>query len=426
MTIGAEILLILLLLLANGLFAMSEIALVSSRRARLQQRADAGDAGARRALQLAAAPSRFLSTVQVGITLVGIFAGAFGGATLAGQLAALLAQMPALAPYAEEIGLVIVVGAITYASLIIGELVPKRVALAHPERIAALMARPMTLLSRAASPLVTALEASSNAVLAVLRAPPAADATITQDEITLLIRQAAQDGVLLPSEQDILERAFRLADYRASSVMTPRPDIVWLDLADTPERIREKTARGRHARYPVADGSLDRVVGIVDVRDLWTAAGRGEALQLAPHLRKPLVVPETTTLLALIEQFRSSGLHIALLLDEYGGVEGLVTINDILEALVGALPAAGEQPAIVARADGSMLVDGAATLDELRTALGVEESAWEGDYNTVGGLVLTAFGRIPAAGQRVTLPGLLVEVVDMDGHRVDKVLVTRQ
>jgi putative hemolysin len=425
MHLTLEIVLILVLLVANGVFAMSEIALVSSRRTRLQRRAEAGDAGAARALALAQDPSRFLSTVQIGITLVGIFAGAFGGATIAGQLAELLSAVPYVQAYSQEIALAIVVGAITFFSLVIGELVPKRVALSNPERIAAAVARPMSALSRVASPAVTALEVASDAVLALFRVKPTAEPAVTQDEIALLIRQATKTGVLHPTEQEIVERVFRLADYRVSAVMTPRRDMIWLDVTDPLEVVRAKTSDRPHSRYPVAEGTLDRIVGVVDIRELWAAGG--ERFELRKHLDTPLFVPETTGVLRLLEQFRESGIHVAIVLDEYGSAAGLVTPTDVLEGLVGELPDVDEAPGIARREDGSVLVDGSTSVEQLLDELGVtERTRWtEGDYHTVGGLVTTELGHIPKAGERLRLGRYALEVLDMDGHRVDKVLVSQ-
>jgi putative hemolysin len=424
MRLTLEIALIFALLVANGVFAMSEIAVVSSRRTRLQRRAEEGDAGARRALALAQDPSRFLSTVQIGITLVGIFAGAFGGATIAGELAQLLSGVPYLSAYREQIALALVVGTITFFSLVIGELVPKRVALANPERIAAAVAGPMEALSRFTSPAVTALEVASNAVLALFRVKPTAEPAVTQEEIALLVRQATKTGVLHPTEQEIVERVFRLADYRVDAVMTPRHDVVWLDAGDPPDVVRAKTSERALSRYPVAEGTLDRILGVVDIRELW-AAGAGP-FDLREHLHSPLFVPETMAVLRLVEQFRESGIHVAIVLDEYGSTAGLVTPTDVLEGLVGELPDEDEPPGIVRRENGSLLVDGSTAVAELLDELGVTDRArWtEGDYHTVGGLVTTELGHIPKAGERLRLAEHAIEVLDMDGHRVDKVLVS--
>lgn len=428
--LGAEVLLIFLLLLVNGVFAMSEIAVVSSRKARLQQRAETGDPGARRALELAENPNRFLSTVQVGITLVGILAGAFGGATIASQVAVYVRRIPSLAPYSEGISLGLVVLVITYLSLVIGELVPKRIALNHPERIAAAVAGPMNLLSRVSAPLVALLSVSTEAVLRLLRVRRTEEPPVTEEEIAMLLEQGTQAGIFEEAEQDIVERVFWLGDQRVASLMTPRRKVVWVDVEAPPEEYRETMARHRYSRFLVCDGSLDRVLGMVEVKDLWARTLEGEPVDdLRAVLRKPLFVPESTRALRVLAMFRESGTHLALVVDEYGGVEGLVTLNDVLEEIVGDLARAGAPaaPAVVQREDGSWLVDGSLQTDEFREAVGLPERRDEDreEYRTVGGFVLTHLGRIPVAGDKFVTEGLEVEVVDMDGHRVDKVLVSR-
>lgn len=427
--VGTEIVLVLLLLLVNGVFAMSEIAVVSARKARLQQRAEGGNAGARRALELAENPNRFLATVQVGITMVGILAGAFGGATIAEPFAEHLRGYPALAPYAEGLALGVVVLAITYLSLIVGELVPKRIGLNHPEGIAAAVAGPMHLLSRASAPLVALLTVSTDAVLRVLRIRRADEPPVTEAEIAMLLEQGTQAGVFEEAEQDIVERVFWLGDQRVASLMTPRRSAVWLDVDDPPAASRATMARHRFSRFLVCEGSLDRVLGMVEVKDLWAHALAGEPTDdLRGLLRTPLFVPESTRALRLLELFRESGTHLAVVVDEYGGVEGLVTLNDVLEEIVGDLARAGgpAHPGVVRRDDGSLLVDGALLMDELRETAGLAERRTEDreEFRTVAGFVLTRLGRIPAPGDRFEAEGFLVEVVDMDGHRVDKVLMS--
>jgi putative hemolysin len=428
--VGTEIVLVLLLLVVNGVFAMSEIAVVSSRKARLQQRAEAGDPGARRALELAENPNRFLSTVQVGITMVGVLAGAFGGATIAAPFAEYLRGYAAVAPYAEAVALGLVVLAITYLSLIVGELVPKRIGLNHPERIAAAVAGPMNVLSRVSSPLVTLLTVSTELVLRLLRIRRAVEPPVTEAEIAMLMEQGTQAGVFEEAEQDIVERVFWLGDQRVASLMTPRRKVVWLDADAPPEANREIMSRHRFSRFLVCEETLDRVVGMVEVKDLWARSLAGEPVHdLRAVLHRPLFVPESTRALRVLELFRESGTHLALVVDEYGGIEGLVTLNDVLEEIVGELASAGAptDPGVVRRDDGSWLVDGAVQMEEFREALGLPERREEDreEFRTVAGFVLTHLGRVPSAGDRFDAGGLQVEVVDMDGHRVDKVLVTR-
>jgi putative hemolysin len=428
--VGTEIVLVLLLLVVNGVFAMSEIAVVSSRKARLQQRAEAGDLGSRRALELAENPNRFLSTVQVGITMVGVLAGAFGGATIAAPFAEYLRGYAALAPYAEAVALGVVVLAITYLSLIVGELVPKRIGLNHPERIAAAVAGPMNVLSRVSSPLVSLLTVSTELVLRLLRIRRAEEPPVTEAEIAMLMEQGTQAGVFEEAEQDIVERVFWLGDQRVASLMTPRRKVVWLDADAPPEANREIMSRHRFSRFLVCEETLDRVAGMVEVKDLWARSLAGEPVDdLRSVLRRPLFVPESTRALRVLELFRESGTHLALVVDEYGGIEGLVTLNDVLEEIVGELAVSGApaDPGVVRRDDGSWLVDGALQMEEFREALGLPERREEDreEFRTVGGFVLTHLGRVPSAGDRFDAGGLQVEVVDMDGHRVDKVLVTR-
>ncbi|HEX5724959.1 MAG TPA: hemolysin family protein [Longimicrobiaceae bacterium] len=423
-----EILLILFLLVLNGVFAMSEIAVVSARRSRLRERAEAGSGGARRALRLAEEPNRFLATVQVGITLVGILAGAYGGATLAEHLAARLERYAALAPYAEAIALFLVVLAITYFSLVIGELVPKRIALHHPEAIAARVAGPMHALSRIGWPLVWVLTTSTEALLRVLRIRESGDPPVTEGDIAALLEQGAETGVIEEEEQELVERVFWLADQRVDAVMVPRVQVAWLDVNAPPDVARQEMLRLPYSRFVVADGSLDRVVGVVHVRDAWRAREEGRELDLRALATEPLFVPETTAALRLVEEFRRTGTEVALVVSEYGGIEGVVTLHDLTQEVLGDFPAAHlpPEPCIVARDDGSLLVDGALAMEELREALGLPErrSDERPEYRTLGGFVFTRLGRVPQTGDRVPLEGFTLEVVDMDRRRVDKVLVT--
>jgi putative hemolysin len=425
-TLAVEIVIVLCLLIANGVFAMSEIAVVSARKPRLQQRAEEGSRGARRALELANAPDRFLATVQVGITGVGVLTGAFGGATLAAELAAVLRRSATLAPYADGLSLGLVVLAITYASLIIGELVPKRIGLNSPERIAAAVAGPMNFLSRAAAPLVWLLSASTRVVLRILQVHKSRDLPVTEAEISVLLEQGTQAGVFEAGEQEMVERVFRLGDQRVVGVMTPRHRLVWLD-ADAPAEENQRLMREHaHSRYLVCEGDLDAVLGVVEVKDLWNAVlCGGETTDLRTLLHQPLFVPESTRALRLLEKFRETGNELALVVDEYGGIDGLVTLANLLEEVAGELGPADCEPGIVQREDGSLLVDGAVSMDELREWLGLEERRSESrEYRTVGGFVFTEMGRVPRAGDHVVARDWRLEVVDMDGNRIDKVLIS--
>lgn len=424
-----EILFILLLLLGNGVFAMSELAIVSSRKARLQQMCASGNARACAALELALAPDRFLSTIQIGITLVGILAGALGGATIAEQLGEQISRVPALAPYGEVLGVAVVVVAITYFSLIIGELVPKRFALTHPERIAMLVAQPMKLLSRIVSPVVTVLSVSTSAVLTLLRIKHPNEPPVTEDEIKVLIKQGTAAGVFEAAEQEMVERVFKLADRRVSSLMTPRLDIVWLDVDDSPETIRQKMAENHYSRFPVCRDSLDQILGVVKAKDMVAFGLGSEELKLDSVLKAPLFVPESRSALQVLEVFKSSATHMALIINEYGSIEGLVTTNDILEAIVGDILPANPQfeSYAVQREDGSWLFDGALSIDEFKEIIKSAKLPGEErmEYQTLAGFILFYLGRVPRATDYFEWNGLRFEIMDMDGNRIDKVLVMR-
>ncbi len=429
--IGGEVLLILLLIAVNGVLALSEIAVVSARKARLRQRAEDGDAGAATALALAEEPTRFLSTVQVGITLVGIFAGAFGGATIAAQIAQPLRSVPVVGPYADALALFAVVAAITYLSLIFGELVPKRIGLANAEAVAAVVARPMRLLSVIAGPVVSLLSLSTEGVLKVFRLSTKADTTVTEEEVRIMIAEGAEAGVFDEAEREIVESVFRLADRRVGELMIPRPRVVWLDLEDPLADSLRQIATSNHSFYPVARGDLDQLEGVVSTRHLCARLLSGGQADLVAEMIEPTFIPETMTVLQLLDLFRTVSPHVAMVVDEHGTVVGLVTPSDILEAMVGDLADQGadQHPQVVQREDGTWLVDGLLPIEELDELFEVEEQADEdaegGRVRSVGGLVMHRLGRIPMAGDYVLWHGLRVEVMDMDGRRVDKVLISR-
>lgn len=423
-----EILFIALLLVANGVFAMSEIAVISSRKARLQRMAAGGDRRARAALELAEEPDRFLSTVQIGITLVGILAGAFGGATIAEHLGIVIDRVPALNPYGEALGLTVVVLVITYLSLVVGELVPKRVGMNNPEGIARIVARPMTALSRLASPVVHLLSFSTSAVLRLLRTRPPEGPPVTEDEVRVMIEQATDAGVFEQAERDMVESIFRLGDRRVTALMTPRPDMAWLDINSPAEEVTRRISASHYSRLPVCDRHPDNVLGMVKAKDLLSAVLSGRPLDLRASLRQPLFVPESMTALRLLELFRESRGHVAIVVSEHGSVEGLVTLTDVLEAIVGDLvpPGGQAEPLAVRRDDGSWLLDGGITIDDFKEVFPVGQMPGEEDgaYQTLAGFVITHLGRIPAAADRFEWGGFSFEVVDMDGRRVDKVLVS--
>jgi putative hemolysin len=424
--VAIDILFILLLLIANGLFAMSEIALISARKARLQHRAE-NDDGARIALELANAPDRFLSTVQIGITLIGILAGAFGGATLSAHLAERLNRIPSIAPYSGIVSLVVVVMTITYLSLVVGELVPKRLALNSPERIAARIAKPMRFLSRLTAPAVHALSASSSFLLRLLRSRPTEEPPITEEEVKILIAVGTEAGVFEAAEHELLDNIFRLADQKIPQLMTPRLDVVWLDIESPPEEIRRRIINSPYSRMPVCQGTLDNILGVVKARDLLARVLAGEPLDLRATLRPPLYVPETRTALQLLEMFKQSATHIAMVVDEHGALEGLVTMNDVLEAIVGEMPShlGGGESFAVQREDGSWLLDGRAPISDFKELFSIDRlpREEEGGYHTLAGFIMTQLGRLPSVSDNFVWNNLRIEVVDMDRRRIDKVLV---
>lgn len=422
-----DILIVLLLIALNGLFVMSEMAIVSVRKVRLQQMANSGSKKARVALDLANAPNQFLPTVQIGITLLAIVSGAFGETTFSKRVEPIFLQIPFLAPYSQPIATVVSILLITYLTLIIGELVPKRLALNNPEPIAALVAIPMRMLSKIGSPAVSLLSYSTDLVLRLLGITPSTEPQVTEEEIKVLIEQGTEAGTFEEAEQDMVQRVFRLGDRRVSALMTPRPDIVWLDLEDSAEENRQKMLDSAHSRFPVCQGGLDNVIGVIHVTDLLSRSLAGQALDLTAQLRRPLFVPESTRGLKVLELFKQFTNHIALVVDEYGVIQGLVTLNDILVELVGDIPSVEneDEPQAVQREDGSWLLDGMLPVEEFFELFNIEElsSDQRGSYHTMGGFVITNLGRIPAAAEHFEWNGLRLEVVDMDGNRVDKVLV---
>lgn len=427
-SVAFEILIVLLLILANGVFVISEMSVVSARKTRLLELAERGDRHARAALELANSPNRFLSTVQIGITLIGILTGAFGGAAVSTSLAAWIAQVPGLAQYSRAIAFSVVVLIITYLSLIIGELVPKRLALNSPERIAAAIAAPMRWLSAIAYPLVHLLSISTEAVLSLLGVRHTAEESlVTEEEIKVMVRQGAEAGMFEAAEQDMVERVFHLGDQQVGALMTPRLEIVWLDLNDSEEINRHKIIENGHSRYPVCQETLDNVLGVAHVTDLFSRSLSNQPFDIAGNLREPLFIPESSTALKVLELFKQSSTHIALVVDEYGVVQGVVTLNDIMEVVIGDVPFADhdfEAPA-VQRDDGSWLMDGMLPIDKLKEIFDIEELPGEerGNFQTLGGFVITRLGRIPSAADHFEWGGFRFEVMDMDGNRIDKMLV---
>ncbi len=425
-----DIALLFVLILINGVLAMSEIAVVSSRKARLQRLADDGSPGAESALALNNEPSIFLSTIQVGITTVGILSGAIGETALADPLAAWLSQFPLTEPYARGMALTIVVMGLTYFSVVVGELVPKQLGLLAPETVASVIAPPMNMLARAAKPIVLLLSASSTFVLRVIGARSKEEPPVTDEEIKVLMEQGAEAGIFHESEQEFVSNVLRLDEQRIAAIMTPRIDIYAIDLDDSEEEIRRRIMESPYTRIVVCRGGLDHVAGILSQADLLKTLLEGKPLDFEAAVHPALFVPDSVTTTQLLENFRTARLQFALIVDEYGELEGLVTLTDVLTSIVGELPSLGglEEQEVVARDDDSWLMAGCVTIERLKSVLDIHEplDGEEGrNFNTLGGFVMHMMGRIPAAADHFESAGWRFEVMDMDKTRVDKVLVSR-
>lgn len=404
---------------------MAELAIVSARRVRLKQLADDGNKGAQLALNLAEDPAIFLSIVQIGMTLNSVLVGAFSGAMLAAPFAAYLNTLPFIAPHGGAIALAVTVALVTYFNLVLGELLPKRIGLSYAESIAVHVSHVMNFFARLAAPIVWILKQSTEASLRVLGLATARVAPVTEDEVKDLIAEGAETGVFKPAEKNMLEGVMRLADRTVRTIMTPRLDMVWLD-ADAPVHEHKNAIRSSgYSRFPVARGDLEEMLGIVHAKDILNAAFDGHPLMLKTVMRPPLIVPDTTPVLRLLDQFKQSGQHIAIVVDEYGSVEGLVSVTDILVAITGELPERGQSSddKPVRREDGSWLIDGMTPIDEVETLLGLKNMRADGDFHTLAGFVVDKLGRIPASGDHFKWEDARFEVVDMDGRRVDKVLI---
>lgn len=427
---GWEIFFIFVLVLANGVFALAEIAVVSARKTRLQQWANEGDIKAAKALELASQPKRFLATIQVGITLVGTLAGAYGGAQLAERLALTLPVLPYFDHYREGIALALVVLAVTYLQVVLGELAPKAIALAHGEKLARQVAMPMAWLSRVGGPIVAFLEGSTNVLLRLTGTKHVEDAPVTGEEIGVMVAQGTEAGVFEESQQDMVESVIEMHERRISTLMTPRPDIVWLDVNDKRDRLAELLNEHPHSRFPLCRGSLDEIVGVVKMKDLLADFLAGKEMDMLARAQKPLTLPETVSVTKALESIRASATHLAFVINEYGSLQGIVTLKDILESIVGDLPSQDEQdnPEMVEREDGSWLMDGTTGIDDVKEQLQIArlEGEEEDAYQTLGGFIMTRLGRIPRTSDHFHSGGFRYEVVDMDGNRVDKVLVQRE
>lgn len=420
-----NLLIIAALILLNGVLAMSELAVVSSRKPRLKRLADRGDKGAAAALHLAENPAELLSTIQIGITAVGIFNGAFGEATLTAPVAEFLSRWEWLAPYAKPVALALVVSVITYLSLIIGELVPKRLALHNPERIARVVAPPMRMLALIAHPLVRLLSVSSTFVLELLRSKPAADAAVSEEEIKAMMSEGAEAGVLEKAEHELMKNVFRLDDRTAAMMMTPRSEILFIDLEDDVAAQRRTLMTGQHSYYPLCRGGLDHVVGEVRARDILARELEGLPWDLAAVAHEALHVPEWLSGIEILDPLKRKVSHLCFAIDEVGGVVGLLTLHDLLEAIVGEISASPEE-AWVQRPDGSWLVDGLVLADEVKEQLSLRTVPHEEErgYDTLGGMMMRGMGRVPATGDSFEWENYRFEVADMDGKRVDRVLIS--
>lgn len=401
---------------------MTEAALLAVRKARLQQRLNDGDHRAGVALRLVENPNQFLSVIQIGITLIDVLTGAVTGATVAVMLARQVEKIPGLSPYSESIGLALGVLIITYFSIILGELVPKRLAIQNPEKVASRIAQPMLLLSVVLSPVVRFLSFSTNLVLRLIGIRQSIEPPVTEEEIQVLLDQGTQAGIFAEAEQDMVAGVFSLNDRRVYSLMTPRTEILWLDVRDTIEEISNKISEGSYSGFPVCQGSLDNVLGIVKSRELLTRSLKGQPIHLKECLSPALFIPETTFASRALEIFKESNKELVLVIDEFGGVTGLLTINDVLEEIVGDIEKS--EPQVTQRQDGSWLLDGMLDIDELKELFHMGALPNEDDYETLAGFVLVSLGKIPQPADQFEWEGLRFEVVDMDGRRVDKVLVT--
>lgn len=423
-----EILIIILLILLNGIFSMSEIALVSSKKFKLENAAKNGNVNARKALELSNNPSRFLATVQIGITLIGILTGVFSGDKITVDLEAKLAGIPPLQPYAHFLAVTIVVVAVTYLSIVLGELIPKRIGLHFPDRIAIAVAAPMGIISKLTAPFIWLLTKSNDVVLRLLGIKENSESIVTEEEIKAMIQSGTEGGDVQQIEQNIVERVFALGDRRISELMTHRSEVVWLELNDDLKTIKQKATNRIHSVYPVASKSMDNLVGILNVNELFPLELNNEDFRITDYIKKPLIVHDNAPAYKVLEKFREEKSRTAIIVDEYGSVQGVVSMEDVLNALIGNLPDYSENAyQITKRDDKTWLVDGQFPYFELLDYFDLaEDEDQEGDFNTIGGLLLHLRGHVPAAGDRIRWRKFELEVVDMDGLRIDKIMITEK
>lgn len=426
MSLSTKICVVFLLLVLNGLFAMSELAIVSARRGRLRQLAEDGHKGAKIALGMAEDPASFLSIVQIGMTLNSVLAGAFSGATLAGNFADYFNSISWIAPNGEAVAIAVTVAVVTYLNLVIGELIPKRIGLSYAEPIAIRLAPVMKFFATIAAPCVWLLRHSTERSLRILRLANPRDDSVTEEEVKDLIAEGTESGLFKPAEKEMLEGVMRLADRTVRTIMTPRVDMMWLSIDDSINENNNTIRTTGYSRFPVAKGDLEEILGIVHAKDMLNAALGGHLPSLKAVMRPVLTVPDTTTVLRLLEQFKKSKQHIAIVADEYGSVEGLVSATDVLQAIIGELPERGQDAGTppVKREDGSWLIDGMEPIDEIENLIGLKDMRGDGDFTTLAGFMVDKLGRLPTTGDHFHWEETRFEVVDMDGRRVDKVLVT--
>lgn len=424
-----DYLIIVFLILLNGVFAMTELAVVSSRKNRLVAMAEAGSKGAKIALDLKEDPSKFLSTVQIGITLIGIFSGAFSGVTIAGPLGHYFTEtFPSLGARADDLAIALVVTVVTYFSLVIGELVPKQFALRHADMVAVAIALPISWLSTITKPVVFILDISNRAILSLLGIGKDSSHSVSEDDVRAAIAEGAAFGTLEPEEKQMMDRVMRLDDIPITAAMTHRKDVIWIDESENPQSILNKVRDSRHSRYLLCSKSIENVIGILVLKDVLLQIGHGDDLNLKSIVQKPLYIPDSQTVLEALEKFKQSATNIAIIMDEYGDLEGIVTLKDIMEAIVGTLPepAHREDFAAIQREDGSWLVDGGLSIHEAEEALGIKNMSAESDtFTTIAGFILEHLGHIPKATDSFEWQGWHFEVVDMDAHRIDKILVSK-
>lgn len=419
-----EIFIIIGLILLNGVLSMSEIALVSARKARLELEAKRGNKSAQTALKLAGEPDRFLSTIQIGITLIGILTGLYSGEAFAANLAEVVRHVPVLEPYALGLSKTVIVIIVTYLTLIMGELVPKRIGMGYAEKVSMLVAKPMYLLSRLASPFVWLLSKSTALTIKITGIKANEENKVTEEEIKAIVKEGFDGGEVQEVEQDIVERVFNLGDRNVGSIMTHRSDLVWLDVTDSIEKIREKVQENLFNIYPVASEKFDNIKGVVYLKDLFGRIDEPD-FSLEQVIRPAQYLPENQSVYNALEQFKQARVKYGIVTDEFGGIQGIVTLKDIMEGLIGQVPEVGEEAEITQRSDGSWLVDGQLSFYDFLEYFDMEDLYAEHDYNTLSGLILEILERVPKTGETLTWLTFRFEIVDMDGARIDKVLVTK-